>query len=139
MKLPFLPVETCFVYLFDTLASGSLLYLGKLCDAGFTAYFNDKKFYILFQGKIVLQGVRSASTTFLWKLNKDHNHYQKYEEFYSLNAVIENPSIAERIKFYLDSLFFPTIQKLSKAIDAGYLTTFPSITSEQVRKHPPRS
>ena len=35
--------------------------------------------------------------------------------------------------------FLPTLQTLPKAIDAGYLTTFPSITSQQVQKYPPRS
>ena len=55
--------------MFDNLASGSLLSLGKKIDIGFTAYFNSKKVYILFQGKIALQGVRSASTPFLWKHN----------------------------------------------------------------------
>ena len=30
------------------------------------------------------------------------------------------------------------IQTLAKAVDAGYLTTFPSITSRQVRNYPPR-
>ena len=31
------------------------------------------------------------------------------------------------------------IQTLAKAIDAGYLAIFPSITLQQVRKYPPRS
>ena len=31
------------------------------------------------------------------------------------------------------------LQTLAKAIDAVYLTTFPSITSKQVRKYPPHS
>ena len=75
LKLPFLPINARRFHLFDTIASGFLLSLGKLCYAGCTDYFNAEKVYILFQGKIVLQGVRSASTTFLCKLNKDHNQY----------------------------------------------------------------
>ena len=43
------------------------------------------------------------------------------------------------MKFYHTSLFFPTLQTLSKSIDAGYLTTFTSITSKKVRKYLPRS
>ena len=105
LKLQFLPVEERRVHLFDTLASGSLLSLGKLCNEGCTAYFNAKKVYIFFQGKSFLHGFRSASTTFLWKLNKDHNHYQEDEEVQSLNTAIYNPYIAERIKFYHASLF----------------------------------
>ena len=77
LKIPFLSVEACCVHPFDTITSGLLLSLGKLFDAGCTAYFNAKKVYIFFQGKMLLKGVRSASTTFLWKLNKDHNHNQE--------------------------------------------------------------
>ena len=60
LELTFLPVEAHLSHLFDTLASGSLLSPGKLCDAGCTAYFNAKRLYIFFQGKIFLQGFRST-------------------------------------------------------------------------------
>ena len=69
LKIPFLPVEERRVHLFDTLASGSLISLGKLYNAGCTYYFNSKKVYIFFQGENFLRGVRSASSTFLWKIN----------------------------------------------------------------------
>ena len=85
------PVEACLIHLFDTLASGSLPSLKKQLDAGCTAYFNAKKVYILFQGNFFLQGVRSASTTPLWKLNKDHKQYKEDEEVKSLNDVVDNP------------------------------------------------
>ena len=94
---------------------------------------------LITSGKHFLQRVRSASTTFLCKINKYHNQYQEYEDVQSLNAFIDNPSIDERIKFYHAFLFSPTLQTLSRAIDAGYLTTFPSITLRQLQKYPPRS
>ena len=139
MKIKFLPVEACHVHLFDTLAPGLLLSLGKTCDTGCIYYFDAKKVYIFFQGKIVLQGVRYASTAFLWKLNKYHNHYQDHKGVQSLNAVIENLSIAERIKFYHAYLFLSTLHTHAKSIDAGYITTFPIITSQQDRKYLPCS
>ena len=49
-KLPLLPVETRHVHLFDTLASGLLLSLGKLFYAGCTAYFSAKKSTSYFRG-----------------------------------------------------------------------------------------
>jgi hypothetical protein len=36
-------------------------------------------------------------------------------------------------------MFSPPLQTLREAIDAGYLTTFPSITAAQLRKYPPRA
>ena len=81
LKLPFLPVETCRVHLFNTLAPEWLHSPGKLFDTDCTAYFNAKKVYIFFQDKNFLQVVSSASTALLWKLKKYHNQYQKHEEF----------------------------------------------------------
>ena len=98
-----------------------------------------QKIYIFFQDNIFLQGFRSASTTFLYKLKKCHNQYQEHEEVQSLNAVIYNPFIAERIKFYHAYLFFSKLHTLATSIDAGYLTKFPIIISWQFRKYPPRS
>ena len=49
LKLQFLPVEERRVRFFDTHASGSLLSLVKLCDAGCIAYFNVLKFYLFFR------------------------------------------------------------------------------------------
>ena len=56
---------------------------------------------------------------------------------HSLNATIGCPTIAERIKFCHASLFSPTLVTLMKAINAGYLTTFPVFTAKQVNKYPP--
>ena len=119
LKTSILPVKAHRIHLFDTLSSGSLLSLGKHYYTRCAAYFNAKKVYIFFQSKISPQGVRSASTNFLWKLNKYHNHNQEDEEIQSLNYVIDNPSISERIKFYHASLFLSTLQTLAKTIDAG--------------------
>ena len=82
-KLPFLPIKTRRVHLFDTLASGSIIPLGTICDSGCTEYFSSRNVYILFQGRIVLQGVRSASTTFMWKLRR-----RKYIKSKALSAFL---------------------------------------------------
>ena len=82
-----------------------------------------------------MQGARSNATNNLWKVNGT-----KVEQpTMSLNAVIDKPTIAERIKFYHASLFSPTLDTLAKAVSAGYLTTFPTFTVKQLRKFPPRS
>jgi hypothetical protein len=135
LNLPILPIAARKVHLFESLASGALISLGKLCDSGCTAYFNATKVYIFFKGKIIMQGARSNATNNLWKVNGT-----KVEQpTMSLNAVIDKPTIAERIKFYHASLFSPTLDTLAKAVSAGYLTTFPTFTVKQLRKFPPRS
>lgn len=47
--------------------------------------------------------------------------------------------MAERIAFYHAALFSPALSTWCKAIDSGFLTTWPQLTSAQVRKHPPQS
>jgi hypothetical protein len=135
LNLPILPLAARKVHLFESLASGALISLGKLCDSGCTAYFNATKVYIFFNGKIIMQGARSSSTNNLWKVNES----KKDQPTMSLNAVIDKPTIAERIKFYHASLFSPTLDTLAKAVSAGYLTTFPTFTVKQLRRFPPRS
>ena len=111
--------------------------LGQLCDTGCSAYFNKKLVYIFYNGKIIMQGSRSSTTNQLWQL--DSTTTNKVAKCHSLNAIMDNPTIAERIKFYHASMFSPPLQTLREAIDAGYLTTFPSISTAQLRKYPPRA
>ena len=85
LNLPILPIAARKVHLFESLASGALISLGKLCDSGCTAYFNATKVYIFFKGKIIMQGARSNATNNLWKVNGT-----KVEQpTMSLNAVID--------------------------------------------------
>jgi hypothetical protein len=48
-------------------------------------------------------------------------------------------SLADRIAFYHATIFSPTISTWCRAIDAGHLTTWPELTSKQVRQHLPAS
>jgi hypothetical protein len=48
-------------------------------------------------------------------------------------------SVADRIAFYHATMFSPTISTWCRAIDAGHLTTWPELTSKQVRQHLPAS
>ena len=52
LKLPFLPAEAHHVHLFNTLALGLLLSLGKLYNTGCIAYFNATKVCIFFRVKL---------------------------------------------------------------------------------------
>lgn len=137
LDIPGITKEARTTHIFANLASGSLLSIGQLCDAGCTATFTDEKLYIYKDGKIILQGERSSDTNKLWTLNQKSP--SSATPCHSLNAAIDTPTIAERIKFFHASLWSPVLSTLSKALDAGFLTTFPEFTSKQLRKHPPHS
>ena len=128
LNIPELPIQARRAHIFPHLASGSLLSIGQLCDAGCSALFDKHKLYIFYNGKIILQGTRQQSK--LWTIDKDNHH--------SLNSVIDAPTIAERIEFYSRSLFSPTLSTLEKAIKAGFLSSFPVVTTKQLRKWPPQ-
>lgn len=132
IDLPILPKEATVTHMFPSLASGSLLSIGQLCDAGCTALFTKTKLYIFFNGKIILQGTRGASR--LWTIDDDNSTEQQQ---HSLNAAIDTPTIANRIKFYHASLYSPTMDTLKNAIDAGFLASFPGFTVKQLRKYTP--
>ena len=67
------------------------------------------------------------------------NQTQPTKNTNQMNAMIDNPTLAERIKFFHATLFSPSLNTLVQAIEAGYLATFPEFTSKQLRKYPPRS
>ena len=139
LDIPHLPPAATKAHIFPHLASGSLLSIGQLCDSGCTALFTATKLYILYQGKLVLQGQRTINGHRLWTINPTTTEVQQdpptFSDMHSLNAAIDQPTLANRIKFYQASLFSPTLDTLCKAIDAGYLTTFPEFTTQQVRRH----
>ena len=131
LDLPMLPNAARTAHIFPKLASGSLLSIGQLCDAGCTALFEKRKLYIFHKGKIILQGTRQPSR--LWTIDSTTTP----SIHHTVNTAIDMPTIAERIKFYHASLFSPTLDTLQKAIKAGYLTSFPGFTHQQLRKYLP--
>ena len=48
---------------------------------------------------------------------------------HSINSVVDAPTMVEHIKFYHASLFLPRMKTLKEAIKAGFLVTFPTLTT----------
>jgi hypothetical protein len=53
----------------------------------------------------------------------------------SAHAISPPTSIADKVAFYHAALFSPALSTWCDTLDAGYLTTWPSPTSAQVRRH----
>jgi len=97
---------------------------------------------------IVLTGTRSSITR-LWNLDAPRtvsapplsvaDTPELNNPPSTANAVINNPNLAERIAFYHASLFSPALSTWCTAIDAGHFTSWPELTSAQVRRYPPQS
>jgi hypothetical protein len=86
---------------------------------------------------LIMEGTRSA-TTKLWQLQLPSTESPSMAT-YSCNAMGQLPHLSERIAFYHAALFSPSLSTWCDAIDNGHLTSWPELTSAQVRKHPPQS
>ena len=68
MKIPHLPREACKAHMLKKLASGNLISLGQLCDAGCKAYIDKNRAYVIYKDKIILQGKQNKDTNGLWEM-----------------------------------------------------------------------
>ena len=139
LNLPALPLQARKVHLFPKLASGSLLSIGQLCDAGCQATFDRHHLRIYYNNKVIMQGTRQPNK--LWTIDDTTHHSlnavsesAQTPTTHTMNSVIDAPTAAERVAFLHKSLFSPTLSTLAKAIQAGFLTTFPTITTKQLRR-----
>jgi hypothetical protein len=146
LNLPGLPPGASICHLFPELTTGSLLSIGLLCDHNCTAIFTKHAVIIKnHEGATIIQGVRDATTN-LWTIPINQpspitlqvNSLQPTKPTFGFPTQHDN-TIAKRVAFYHAALFSPTISTWLKAIDAGYLTTWPALTAAQVRKYYPFS
>jgi hypothetical protein len=129
--------------------------VGQLCDAGCTATFTATEFTINdSNNNIVVSGVRCPHRK-LWIANLQPLATANTatqppittplsttdiatQPFVPTQFSPNNCTLRQRIAFQHASLFSPTLDTWTKAIKAGYLASFPSFTSKQIRKHPPQ-
>jgi hypothetical protein len=147
LDIPSLPLAARHCHLFPELTSGSLISIGQLCDHGCTAAFDATSVAITYANHPVLVGTRSPSTG-LWQvlptvhnstkpLPNDQCIIQPNPQHFPAHALAAHSTIAEQVAFYHATMFYPSVATWCKAIDAGFLTTWPALTSVQVRRHLP--
>ena len=134
LKLPHLPPAAKEVHVFPSLASGSLMSIGQLCDSGCTATFTNKSAIVTHNGKPVITGLRNP-TSKLWELTPTEQPPGPSNP--SSNSMIGCPSTAARVRFYHAAFFSPALSTLQQAIEAGYLHSIPGLTTSALRRHPP--
>jgi hypothetical protein len=166
LPLPHLSPIATKAHGFTHLASGSLLSIGQLCDAGCTAIFTNNEVTVHHNNNLILHGHRNL-TSKLWdihlptslsstsksisstsKTSKTSSSSQSKQKSSSslssnnqhlLNASISTNSLQERISFHHAAMFSPAITTWCQAINKGFLTTWPELTSKQINKFPPQS
>ena len=132
LHLPQLPANACQAHIFPHLASGSLISIGQLCNHGCKAVFDATTVTITHHNEIILQGIRSPISR-LWTLDLPSAPPASTNQLDSANAMAHNSNIADRVAFYHAAMFSPALSTWCDTIDAGHLTTWPALTSAQVR------
>ena len=160
VKLPHVSKKARDTQIFSSLASGSLYFVGQLCDDGCEAYFDKNICTITKNGKLVLSGTCTANIQ-LWIADDIKSSNALYNDaatviFFSqaaepqttinsslahapshaANNFCPEPHLAAHIAFFHATLFSPEISNFYSAIDAGLLHSLPgNTTSSLVRKH----
>ena len=138
-------------HIFPSLHSGSLLSIGLLCDHGCIALLAASAIYIYYNDTLVMVGERNPLTK-LWivklgdspsRVNPNHHALSLHPFSKLLFALGARPpqfsALPQRIAFYHAALFSPVLSIFCNALNTGYLTTWPELTSALVRKYPPQS
>jgi hypothetical protein len=136
LDLPSLPLAARTCHLFPDLTSGSLISIGQLCNYGCTANFTATTVTLQHDGQTVLQGSR-APPSGLWIIPTPAARALDPVVPPTMLLSSHQNSVADRVAFYHAAMFSPPISTWCAAIDAGFLTTWPDLTSSQVRRHPP--
>ena len=110
--------------------------MGQLCDAGCIATFTKSRANISHHGKSILQASRHPTTN-LWHL--DPFTPSAPSSTPSVNAALGQPNAAARMKFYHAALFCPPLSTLQHAIRTGFLSSFPGLHLQTLRRQPPIS
>ncbi|GKY94061.1 hypothetical protein MPSEU_000372700 [Mayamaea pseudoterrestris] len=117
----------------------SLISIRQLCDDGCSTLFTDTAVTVTKGDKVILAGTPSTDTK-LWTVNMQRPTGSPAASVnYALNMYQPLNTVADRVAYVSACLGYPTVSTLCKALDAGRLTTFPAITSAQVKAFPPRT
>ena len=115
-----LPQPSRIGHVLPSLASHSLVSIGRLCDHGFTATFTRDFADIIDNGRTVLRGQRT--TDGLWTLPSDE-------------ALLTTSSThADNIAFLHAACFSPSTKTLLQAVRRGNFASWPGFTAERISR-----
>ena len=128
--------------IFPALQNRALISIGQLCDDGFSATFS-KDHLALVKQDITINGKHDASNGIYYISLAPHSQPTVRN---TLSLHIPYAHSAYKISTNSDifcylhrAAFSPVISTWTAAIDAGYYTTWPGLTSQIVRKHLPKA
>ena len=145
LAIPKIPEIANSARVFDSLKTGNLLSIGQLCDSDCKATFlKDTVEITNNKNEQVLTGPRDQRTG-LWTVkiplaNQTISTVSKSPSQPIANGLIWSKTTKTDLAlFHHAALGHPTKITLNKAIQAGFLKSFPGLNSELINKHLPKS
>jgi hypothetical protein len=150
LPLPNLPPSATISHGFPSLASGSLLFVGKICNHNCTAISTDCSVKLYCNNDIQIKSAQPPLIS--GTCNAPHQplynvclpfptpvrHSINLLTKESVNAV-NRPHLCDPIAFFHATMFSPAISTWTDAINAGFLDSFPKLTAKQVHQYQPHS
>ena len=115
--------------------------MGPLCDAGCRVEFEATTVRALFEDKTVLQGRRAPPGLWIFHLPSPEmsGPSPPISNVSQVNSALGAPKAAELVARSHATLFSPALETLEQAVRLGYARNFPGLTTQTLRRHPPRS
>ena len=124
---------------FPQLTHKALISLGQFCDAGYACLLTDAAVYLVKHNKKTKIGTRDISTK-LWSLDKPNIHDPAPAPLLpQANNAYTQKTLRDLVIYLHQAAFSPVPSTWIAAIDKGFFTTWPGLTSDLVKKHLPKS
>ena len=137
LPFPQLPMATRRAHVFPELQKKSLLSIGQFCDSDFTSVFHYGQVQLSnYNTTITVQ--RDTSTRLYYIDIPDSPPVSPQALHPFACSAYEMRTKADLVQYLHRCAFSPVVHTCTKAIDAGYFSTWPGLTSELVQKHLPK-
>ena len=116
-------------HIMTSLQTGTLISIGQLCDNDCVAIFSKYNCKIVKNGKIIIEGPRTPHNR-LWSIPLSSRTFE------SANGIITNHKTKLYFVQYIRGTFWSTnYGTLLNAVQRGFLSLWPEVTPELLRKH----
>ncbi len=133
-------------HVFPSMTNNPLLSIGQFCDDGYDATFTSDAVLLSKQGHMFSIGTRNPING-LWTVDLSNNTKSLAQNpptaiplrLPLVNSAQNMKTLPDLVHYFHRACFSPVIKTWTQAIDAGFFTTWPGLTSALVRKHLPKS
>ena len=125
-------------HVFPTITTNPLLSIGQFCDDGYSATFTTASVLLSKDSRTFAIGHRNPVNG-LWNVNLSETVEVTPVSLPLVNNVHTMKTLTDLVHYFHRACFSPVVKTWTQAIDAGFFTTWPGLTSALVRKHLPKS